>query len=153
MDETQLLEATPMAQQVLGARSDSLSLVPGTQMVEEVLPRQVVLWPPHLHCGMYMHTDRQLDDRQAPKLAFRWQSSKCKGNLTSIYLELESGSGRGLTSQVCLLPSAGIKDLCHHTLDVQIVYRTQQNTWMYLLPYYKGYFKNESVRWREAESK
>lgn len=70
------------------------------------------------------------------------QTSKCKDSLTSVYLVLESDSGSGCTSKVCLLPSAGIKGLCHCALDVQIVFRTQQNTYMYLPPYYKGYFKN-----------
>lgn len=56
-----------MVQKVLGAKPDSLSLVSGTHTVEKVLLQQVVLWPPHLHCGMYMHTDRHLDDRQIDK--------------------------------------------------------------------------------------
>lgn len=132
-----------MARRVLGAKPDSLSLVSGTTW-----------WKKHYYCeqcsdlytSQCVHTDRQTDRRLGDRHP-SWhlddrQTSKCKDSLTSVYLVLESDSGSGCTSKVCLLPSAGIKGLCHYALDVQIVYRTQQNTCMYLPPCYKGYFKN-----------
>lgn len=47
-----------MAQQVkvLVAKSDDLSLIPRTQIVEvENQLIQVVLWPPHLLCSMHLY--------------------------------------------------------------------------------------------------
>lgn len=53
-----------MAQQVLGAKPDSLSLVSGTRMVEEVLLLQVVSdLCTYIVVCTHIQTDRRLGDR------------------------------------------------------------------------------------------